>query len=52
MTTYRVTASVTLEYNLEDGLVASEDEAREDIEEALANGEFPPGQFDITVEVL
>lgn len=47
-TTYVVTATVTLNYDSRDGLVTSEDGAREDMMDYLAGASV--GDFDITVK--
>lgn len=49
MAVYRVTASITLEYDTADGLVSDIEEAQDDLLDALARGTFSYDDFTIDV---
>lgn len=47
MSLIEVTASVAFSYDTEDGLVASGDDAVQDVVEILLSGDLSPGDFQI-----
>jgi len=46
---FHVTASISYDYNTEDGLVSTAELARQDVEDIIASGDLSPGDFDIVV---
>lgn len=49
MSKIRVTATYVLEYDTEDGLVSTEDDALEDMKDLLSTGDVRSGEFSYTV---
>lgn len=51
MSIIKVTASMTFEYDTREGVIATEDDALQDIEEFIMSHDYGPDFFEYTTEV-